>query len=61
MYFSDTTALREEIARLNKLGEALSSDWFTLVLQLNDKTVTVDNANLLHPNEYLSKGEFTKE
>ncbi|KAK7586107.1 hypothetical protein V9T40_003983 [Parthenolecanium corni] len=55
---NDTKALREEIARLNKLGEALASDWFTLVLQLNDKTITVDNANLLHPNEYLSKAKF---
>lgn len=54
---SDTGALRDEISRLQKLGEALSAEWFTTVLQLSDKTVTVNNANLLHPYEYLSKGK----
>lgn len=55
---NDSDILRDEISRLNKLGEALSADWFTMVLQLNDKTVTVNNANMLHPYEYLSKAKF---
>lgn len=56
--FSDAKQLRDEISKLNKLGEALISDWYTIVLQLNNKTVTVDNANMLHPMEYLSKAKF---
>lgn len=59
-YYSDVKEIRDEISRLNKLGEALSSEWYTLVLQLSNKTVTVDNANSLHPYEYLSKGNKMK-
>lgn len=55
---NDVSELRDELARLNKLGEALSADWFSLVLQLSDKTVAVDNANVLHPYEYLLKAKY---
>lgn len=48
--------LRDELSRLNKLGEALNSEWITMVLKLDNTSVTVHNGNDLNPSDYLTKG-----
>lgn len=57
--------LREDITKLNNLGESSHAEWITSVLALNNKTIARDNKGPFKPLEYLEKGklclkEFTK-
>ncbi|XP_014287394.1 transferrin [Halyomorpha halys] len=49
--------LREEIAKLNNLGESTHADWIATVLTLNNKTLTVDNQEQ-SPLNYLLKAKY---
>lgn len=50
--------LREQISKLNNLGESTHADWITSVLALNDKTLAVDNSGPYSPQEYLDKAKY---
>jgi len=50
--------LKDQISRLQKLGDALSADWHSSVLELSNTTTAVDNANNFHPLEYLTKAKY---
>lgn len=50
--------LREQISKLNNLGESTHADWITSVLALNDKTLAVDNAGPYSPQQYLEKAKY---
>lgn len=52
--------LREQISKLNNLGESTHADWITSVLALNDKTLAVDNNGPYSPQQYLEKGRCLK-
>lgn len=51
--------LREDIAKLNALGESTQAGWISSVLALNDKTLAKDNKGPYSPHTYLEKGELS--
>nr|ATU82501.1 venom transferrin 1 [Lethocerus distinctifemur] len=54
---SEYKELRDEIAKLNNLGETTHADWIATVLALNDKTIAVDNTPSA-PLNYLTKAKY---
>jgi hypothetical protein len=60
---SDVPELRAQISLANNIGENEKAEWLSKVLDLNNKTVAVDNQGPYSPQDYLNKGkilEYTK-
>ncbi|KAL1122644.1 hypothetical protein AAG570_002971 [Ranatra chinensis] len=54
---SEYKELREEISKLNDLGESTHAEWIAKVLALNNMTVAVDNSPA-SPMHYLTKAKY---
>ncbi|PSN50992.1 Transferrin [Blattella germanica] len=52
---SNVADLRAEISRANEIGENEHADWLSKVLDLNNKTIPVDNQGPYSPEYYLNK------
>ncbi|KAF6198938.1 hypothetical protein GE061_006961 [Apolygus lucorum] len=50
--------LRDEISKLNNLGETQHAEWISKVLMLNNVTVAVDNGEPQTPLKYLEKSKY---
>jgi hypothetical protein len=55
---SDVPDLRSQISLANNIGENEKADWLSKVLDLNNKTVAVDNQGPYSPQDYLNKGKI---
>ncbi|RZF45067.1 hypothetical protein LSTR_LSTR002028 [Laodelphax striatellus] len=55
---SELTKLKEDITKLNNLGETNHADWISTVLALNEKTLAVDNNGPYSPKQYLEKAKY---
>jgi hypothetical protein len=55
---SDVPDLRAQISLANNIGENEKADWLDEVLDLNNKTVAVDNQGPYSPQDYLNKGKI---
>ncbi|PNF38524.1 Transferrin [Cryptotermes secundus] len=56
---SDVPDLRAQISLANNIGENEKADWLSKVLDLNNKTVAVDNQGPYSPQDYLNKANYT--
>jgi hypothetical protein len=54
---SDVADLRAQISLANNIGENEKADWLSKVLDLNNKTLAVDNQGPYSPQNYLNKGK----
>nr|AXA98484.1 Transferrin [Nilaparvata lugens] len=55
---SELIKLKEDITKLNDLGESNHADWISTVLHLNEKTLAVNNKGPYSPKQYLEKAKY---
>jgi hypothetical protein len=54
---SDVPDLRAQISLANTIGENERAEWLKKVLDLDNKTLAVDNQGPYSPQDYLNKGK----
>ncbi|KAJ9587804.1 hypothetical protein L9F63_018761, partial [Diploptera punctata] len=55
----DLADLRSKISLADTIGEKENADWLSKVLDLNNKTIPVDNQGPYSPQNYLNKANYT--
>ncbi|KAJ4426278.1 hypothetical protein ANN_27090 [Periplaneta americana] len=55
----DMSELRSQISLADNIGETEHAAWLSKVLDLNNKTVAVDNGGPFSPQQYLDKANYT--
>nr|Q02942.1 RecName: Full=Transferrin; Flags: Precursor [Blaberus discoidalis]AAA27820.1 transferrin [Blaberus discoidalis] len=56
---NDIADLRAKISLADTIGETENADWLSKVLDLNNKTIPIDNQGPYSPENYLNKANYT--